>query len=144
MIRLVWPEAMGMATTPQLWKSLHEFLQRTHSTVHLAEVNDDLVGFSIRFRDSRFWTASPDLWPFIRRETFHRTSQFPFASCRTANVPGPASHGPEELSTSNTCMFRTGIHSFCFLQGRRLHHAGTDVPATPRNLHRKPDQSCPK
>ena len=45
MIRLVWPEAMGMATTPQLWKSLHEFLQRTHSTVHLAEVNDDLVGF---------------------------------------------------------------------------------------------------
>ena len=36
---------MGMATTPQLWKSLHEFLQRAHSTVHLAEVNDDLVGF---------------------------------------------------------------------------------------------------
>ena len=34
-----------MATTPQLWKSLHEFLQRTPSAVHLAEVNDDLVGF---------------------------------------------------------------------------------------------------
>ena len=45
MIRLVWPEAMGMATTPQLWKSLHEFLQRTPLAVHLAEVNDDLVGF---------------------------------------------------------------------------------------------------
>ena len=45
MIRLVWPEAMGMATTPQLWKSLRNFLQRTHPTVHLAEVNDDLVGF---------------------------------------------------------------------------------------------------
>ena len=45
MIRLVWPEAMGLATTPQLWKSLHEFLQKTHPTVHLAEVNDDLVGF---------------------------------------------------------------------------------------------------
>ena len=34
-----------MATTPQLWKSLHEFLQRTPSAIHLAEVNDDLVGF---------------------------------------------------------------------------------------------------
>ena len=45
MIRLVWPEAMGLATTPQRWKSLHDFLQRTHPTVHLAEVNDDLVGF---------------------------------------------------------------------------------------------------
>ena len=45
MIRLVWPEAMGLATTSQLWKSLHGFLYRTHPTVHLAEVNDDLVGF---------------------------------------------------------------------------------------------------
>ena len=45
MIRLVWPEAMGLAATPQLWKSLHELLQRTHPTVHLAEVNDDSVGF---------------------------------------------------------------------------------------------------
>ena len=45
MIRLVWPEATGLATTPQLWKSLHDFLRRTHPTVHLAEVNDDLVGF---------------------------------------------------------------------------------------------------
>ena len=36
---------MGLATTPQLWKSLHEFLQRTPPIVHLAEVNDDLVGF---------------------------------------------------------------------------------------------------
>ena len=45
MIRLVWPEAMGMATTPQLWQSLHDFLQRTRPTIHLAEVNDDLVGF---------------------------------------------------------------------------------------------------
>ena len=45
MIRLVWPEAMGLATTPQLWKSLHGFLYRTHPTVHLAEVNDDLVSF---------------------------------------------------------------------------------------------------
>ena len=34
-----------MVTAPQLWKSLHDFLQRTHPTVHLAEVNDDLVGF---------------------------------------------------------------------------------------------------
>ena len=47
MIRLVWPEAMGLATTPQRWKSLHDFLQRTHPSVHIAEVNDDLVGFSI-------------------------------------------------------------------------------------------------
>ena len=45
MIRLVWPEAMGMPTTPQLLTSLHDFLQRTHPTIHLAEVNDDLVGF---------------------------------------------------------------------------------------------------
>ena len=45
MIRLVWPEAMGLATTPQLWKSMHSFLHRIHPTIHLAEVNDDLVGF---------------------------------------------------------------------------------------------------
>ena len=45
MVRLVWPEAMGSATTPQLWRSRQEFLRRTHSAVHLAEVNDDLVGF---------------------------------------------------------------------------------------------------
>ena len=45
MVRLIWPEAMGLATTPQLWRSLHEFLRRTPSEVHLAEVNDDLVGF---------------------------------------------------------------------------------------------------
>ena len=45
MIRLVWPEAMGLATTPQLWKNMHSFLHRVHPTIHLAEVNDDLVGF---------------------------------------------------------------------------------------------------
>ena len=45
MIRLVWPEAMGLATTPKLWKSMHDFLRRTHPTIHLAEINDDLVGF---------------------------------------------------------------------------------------------------
>ena len=45
MIRLVWPEAMGLAATPQLWKNMHRFLHRVHPTIHLAEVNDDLVGF---------------------------------------------------------------------------------------------------
>ena len=25
MVRLVWPQAMGLATTPQLWRSMHEF-----------------------------------------------------------------------------------------------------------------------
>ena len=45
MIRLVWPQAMGLATTPQLWKNMHSFLHRVHPTIHLAEVNDDLVGF---------------------------------------------------------------------------------------------------
>ena len=45
MIRLVWPEAMGLATSPKLWKSMHDFLRRTHPTIHLAEINDDLVDF---------------------------------------------------------------------------------------------------
>ena len=42
---MIWPEAMGLATTPQLWKSMHSFLHRIHPAIHLAEVNDDLVGF---------------------------------------------------------------------------------------------------
>ena len=54
MMRLVWPEAMGLATTPKLWKSMHDFLRRTHPTIRLAEINDDLLGFSIRCPDSRF------------------------------------------------------------------------------------------
>ena len=33
MVRLVWPEAMGLVTTPQLWRSMHDFLRRTHSAL---------------------------------------------------------------------------------------------------------------
>ncbi|OLQ10224.1 hypothetical protein AK812_SmicGene6116 [Symbiodinium microadriaticum] len=36
---------MGLATSPKLWKSMHDFLRRTHPTIHLAEINDDLVDF---------------------------------------------------------------------------------------------------
>ena len=107
MIRLVWPEAMGLATTPQLWKSFHVFLQKTHPTVHLAEVNDDVVGFFFNSvpRQQILDSLFPGLSIFIRPENFHLTSQFPFGSFPTVSLPGQESSGLKVPSTSNTCMF---------------------------------------
>ena len=97
MIRLVWPEAVGLATTPQLWKSLHGFLHRIPPTVHLAEVNDDLVGF---------FNSVPrqQILDFIRTGSIHSIFRCVSRRDPTVSQRGLANHGPEVQSTFAFCM----------------------------------------
>ena len=78
----------------------HDFLKRIHPTIHLAEVNDDSVGFFNSVpRQQILDSLSRLVALYQERETFHRASRFPFASFQIVKVHGPASHGPVVLST---------------------------------------------
>ena len=107
MIHLVWPEAMGLATTPQLWKSLRGFLHRTHPTVHLAEVNDDLVGFFNAVPRQQILDSLSALIDSIRTESIHSIFRYVFRRDPTVSQPGLANHGPEVQSTFGLRMFPT-------------------------------------
>ena len=45
----LWPQAMGQLAVPQIWQRARQFFDETPLDVNLHAVNDDLVGFSIRF-----------------------------------------------------------------------------------------------
>ena len=45
MVRQTWPSAPGNASTPELWKALHNYMHTTSTSIHLNMINDDLVGF---------------------------------------------------------------------------------------------------
>ena len=107
MIRLVWPEAMGLATTPQLWKSLHGFLHRTHPTVHLAEVNDDLVGFFNSVPRQQILDSLSALIQLYQDREYPQHIRYVFRRDPTVSQPGLANHGPEVQSTFGFCMFPT-------------------------------------
>ena len=141
MIRLVWPEAMGMATTPQLWKSLHEFLQRTPSAVHLAEVNDDLVGFFNSVPRQQILDSLSRLVGLYQERDFPPRITVSLRKLSNSECAWPGK--PWARGQIFACV-GSGIDSFCVDQSRRLHHVGADVPTTPRNLRWQPDQSCLK
>ena len=45
MINSVWYRGLGQLTTPCIWKAIHDIFQSPDDSIHLAEINDDLIGF---------------------------------------------------------------------------------------------------
>ena len=45
MINSVWYRGLGQLTTPCIWKAIHDIFQSPDDSVHLPEINDDLIGF---------------------------------------------------------------------------------------------------
>ena len=143
----MWPEATGMATTPQLWTSLHDFLhalKRTHPTIHLMEVNDDLVGFFNSVPRQQILDSLSRLVSLYQERDFPPRITISLRKLSNSECawPGkPWARGAKHLKYLHVSDLES-IVSVSFKAG--LHHAGTDVPATPRNLRRQPDQSRPK